>query len=55
MSEKEVIAILGEPDAIAYDIVDSSEHEFIYFSKNKIGWSTLPTIGFDSTGKWHLK
>jgi hypothetical protein len=52
MSKHEVIRILGKPDTINYSVVDSSEYEFIYFSKNKSAMrSTMPTVSFDSTNR----
>lgn len=52
MTKEEVIGILGKPDTISYSIVDSSEYEFSYFTKNKSGLrSTMPTVSFDSTNR----
>jgi hypothetical protein len=52
MTKDAVIGILGKPDTITYSIVDSSELEFEYFTKNKSGLrSTIPTVGFDSTNR----
>lgn len=52
MTKEEVIGILGKPDTVSYSIVDSSEYEFTYFSKNKSGLrSTMPIVGFDSTNR----
>ena len=48
MKKDDVIKILGRPDTIYSSIVDSSEKEFIYFSKNKQMKSNLPTVSFDS-------
>jgi len=46
MTKNEVIEILGQPDNVGHSSVDSLDYEFIYFSKNKIGWSTEPTVSF---------
>jgi hypothetical protein len=52
MTKEEVIRLLGKPDTITYSIVDSSESEFLYFSKNKsVLRSTMPTVSFDSTNR----
>ena len=43
-----VLMILGKPDQITYSI-DPKVHYYYYFTKNKIGWSTMPYVEFDST------
>ncbi len=48
MTKDDVIEILGLPDTIYYGIVDSSEYEFIYFSRDNQLKSDPPTISFDS-------
>lgn len=50
MHRDEVISILGEPDKVKYDNVDSSSYWYKYFTKKKSEFtSTMPYILFDST------
>lgn len=49
MYKDEVIRILGKPDTVVYSIVDSSEYEFIYFSKKFFDPSLeSSTVSFNS-------
>jgi hypothetical protein len=49
MNKNEVIKILGQPDTVSYDIVDSSFYTLYFFTEDKFGVSTLPQVTFDST------